>query len=54
MQCGKELGEAQDQIENLESQVQELTEDKRVLVAQLKALQCDNVGDQKSNLDNIS
>ena len=54
MQCGKELGEAHQHIEQLESQVTELGEDKRVLITQLKALQSDNIGDLKNNNDNIS
>ena len=38
MQCGKELGEAHEQIDNMESQIDELTEEKRVLIARLKVL----------------
>lgn len=48
MQCGKELGEAHEQIDKLEAQIEELTEEKRILIARLKVLQCENIGEKAS------
>jgi hypothetical protein len=52
MQCGKELAEAHEYIENLESQHEEQKEENRIKKIQLTALKAENLGEKGG--DNMS
>ena len=53
MQCGKELSEAQELIEKLEQQLEETSEQKRILQIQNQALKSENLGELVAKAGNF-
>ena len=46
MQCGRELAEAQEQLEKYEIRLEDLIEENRVVKIQLATLKAENIGEK--------